>query len=111
MPNVLQVSVPDTKCPAVFKAKYGTFLTVDTNILTLVENVCSSRTAINWPVTGRKVCRLVMVECGLRLKGGDWRYEEELISKRAECVNLSVVVVVVVVESFKLSCHFHCLMS
>jgi NhaP-type Na+/H+ or K+/H+ antiporter len=28
-----------------------TFLTMDTNILTLAENICSSRTAINWPIT------------------------------------------------------------
>jgi hypothetical protein len=54
MPNVLQFSKP----------KNGKFLTVDTNILTLVENVCSSGAAVNWPVTGRngKVFRLVIVE-------------------------------------------------
>jgi hypothetical protein len=50
---VLQISVKNAKCPAVFKVrkKNVTFLTMDTNILTLAENIRSSRTAVNWPIT------------------------------------------------------------
>ena len=34
-----------------FQSKNVTFLTMDTNILTLAENICSSRTTVNWPIT------------------------------------------------------------